>query len=158
MGRFRVRQTFVLGIAAILCFAVVQAVVAAPPSKAVVGVAYARGGSNSIDNNVYTTVVTMSVPAGKYQVTGTVTVSNQTGATIDMVACNAYGNANSLDFIVGSGDGSDLHNGVATTFPLIGVVSLPAAGSIRIECISTNTSPHNVGGKIVAVTVADIVP
>jgi hypothetical protein len=158
MDRIRVRRYFVFGAGIVLCLVAVQAVVAAPPSKVVVGVAYTREASNSIDNNVYTTVVSMSVPAGKYQVSGTVIVSNQTGATIDQVACNAYGNANSLDAIVGSGDGSDLHSGVATTFPLIGVVALPASGTIRIECISTNTTAHNVGGKLVAVTLADIAP
>ena len=158
MDHIQTRRALVLALGAILGLVAVQAVVAAPPNRVVAGVAYTQEGSGSVDNNVYTTVVSMNVPAGKYQVSGTVIVQNATGVTIDQVACNAYGNANSTNLIVGSGDGSDLHSGFATTFPLIGVVALPAAGSIRIECISSHTSPHNVGGKLVAVTLADIAP
>ncbi|MFL5769513.1 MAG: hypothetical protein ACJ765_05490, partial [Chloroflexota bacterium] len=56
-----------------------------------------------------------------------------------------------------TGDGSDLQNGLPTSFPVTGVVALAAAGSIRIECISSSETPQNVGARVVAVTVADIV-
>jgi hypothetical protein len=157
MTQIRARRSFVIGIGIVLCLATVQAVTAAPPSKAVVGVAYTKQGAASVDNNVYTTVVSMAVAAGKYQVSGSVTVSNQTGSTIDQMSCNAYGNANSLDNTIGSGNGSDLNNGQATSFPVIGVVTLTAAGTIRIECISSASTFQNVGAKLVAVTLADIV-
>jgi hypothetical protein len=157
MDQIRARRSFVIGAGIVLCLAAVQAVMAAPPSKAVVGVAHTKEGSNSVDNNVYTTVVSMSVPAGKYQVSGSIIVSNQTGSTIDQMACNAYGNANSLDAFVGTGDGSDLHSGQATSFPVIGVVAMTAAGTIRIECISSTSTLQNVGARLVAVTLADIV-
>ena len=134
-----------------------QAVLAAPPSRIAVGTAYTKAFSGSVDNNNYATVVSMAVPAGKYAVSGRITVQNQTGATIDQMACNAIGNATSLDAQVDTGDGSNLLNGLATSFPIDGVVSLPAAGTIRIECISSTASAQNVGARLVAVTVADII-
>jgi len=156
MDRHRVRRSFVIGVVIVLCLAAVQAVAAAPPVKVVVGVAYQKSGANSIDNTNYATVVSMSVPAGKYQVQGRITESNQTGATIDTVACNAYGNAGG-DIPIDGGNGANFQNGQASSFPVTGVVALAAAGTIRIECISSNTAAHNVGAHVVAVTVADIV-
>jgi hypothetical protein len=156
MDRHRVRRSLVIGSGIVLGLAAVQAVAAAPPIKVVVGVAYQKSGNNSIDNTNYATVVSMSVPAGKYQVSGRVTESNQTGATIDQVACNAYGNAGG-DIPVDTGDGANFQSGQASSFPVTGVVALAAAGTIRIDCISSNTTAHNVGAHLVAVTVADIV-
>ena len=63
-----------------------QAVLAAPPSRIAVGTAYTKASSGSVDNNNYATVVSMAVPAGKYAVSGRITVQNQTGATIDQMA------------------------------------------------------------------------
>jgi hypothetical protein len=138
MDRIRVRRSLVIGSGIVLGLAAVQAVAAAPPVK--VGVAYTKADAHSVDNANYTTVVSMSVPAGKYQVSGRITVNNQTGATIDQMACNAYG-----DSAIDTGDGADLQSGQATSFPVIGVATLAAAGSIRIECISSAASPQNVG-------------
>ena len=120
------------------------------------GVAYSKSDAHSTDNNNYVTIVSMAVPAGKYQVSGRITESNQTGATIDDVACNAYGNAGG-DISIDSGNGANFQSGQASSFPITGVVALAAAGTIRIECISSNPSLHNVGAHVVAVTVADIV-
>jgi hypothetical protein len=156
MDRIRVRRPIVIGIGIVLCLAAVQAVAAAPPVKVVVGVAYTKSGNNSIDSSNYATVVSMSVPAGKYQVSGRITEANQTGATIDQVACNAYGNAGG-DVAIDTGDGANFQIGQASSFPITGVVALAAAGTIRIECISSNVTAHNIGAHLVAVTVADIV-
>ena len=135
-----------------------QAVLAAPPSRIAVGTAYTKAFSGTVDNSNYATVVSMTVPAGKYSVSGRITVSNQTGATIDQMACNAYGNTSGGgDVAVDTGDGSNLLSGSSTSFPIDGVVNLPAAGTIRIECISSSTSSQNVGARLVAVTVADII-
>ena len=135
-----------------------QVALAAPPSKIAVGTAYTKAFSGSVDNNNYATVVSMAVPAGKYAVSGRITVNNQTGATIDQMACNVYGNTtNGGDVPVDTGDGSNLLSGLATSFPIDGVVNLPAAGTIRIECLSSSTSSQNVGARLVAVTVADII-
>jgi len=135
-----------------------QAALAAPPSKIAVGTAYTKASSGSVDNGIYATVTSMAVPAGKYAVSGRITVNNQTGATIDQMACNAWGNTTSGgDLLVDTGDGSNLLSGLATSFPIDGVVNLPAAGTIRIECISTSTLSQNVGARLVAVTVADII-
>jgi hypothetical protein len=135
-----------------------QAVLAAPPSKIAVGTAYTKASSGSVDNSNFATVVSMAVPVGKYTVSGRITVSNTTGATIDQMACNAYGNTtNGGDVPVDTGDGSNLLSGLATSFPIDGVVNLPAAGRIRIECLSSSTSSQNVGARLVAVTVADII-
>jgi hypothetical protein len=135
-----------------------QAALAAPPSKVAVGTAYTKAFSGAVDNSNYATVVSMPVPAGKYAVSGRITVTNQTGATIDQMACNAIGNTtNGGDVQVDTGDGSNLLNGLATSFPIDGVLNLPAAGTIRIECISSSTSSQNVGARLVAVTVADII-
>src|SRR4051812_45823220 len=87
----------------------VQAVVAAPPSKVAVGTAYTQAGSGSVANGNYATVVSLTAPAGKYHVSGRITVNNQTGATIAYVACNAYGNTTGGgDVSVDTGDGSNL--------------------------------------------------
>ena len=152
MVRNRVRRSLVVGLGIVLGLAAVQAVAAAPPNKIVVGVAYTKADAHSVDNTNYTTVVSMAVPAGKYQVSGRVTVNNQTGATIDQMACNAFGD-NSID----TGDGGNLLSGQANSFPIVGVATLAAAGSIRIECISSSATSQNVGARLVAVTVADIV-
>ena len=56
-----------------------------------------------------------------------------------------------------TGNGANFQNGQASSFPVTGVVALAAAGTIRIECISSNAVAHNVGAHVVAVTVADIV-
>lgn len=85
-------------------------------------------------------------------------MNNQTGATIDQMACNAYGNTTSGgDVAVDTGDGSNLLSGLATSFPIEGVVSVASAGTIRIECISSSATAQNVGARLVAVTVADII-
>jgi hypothetical protein len=86
-------------------------------------------------------------------VSGRITVQNQTASTINQMACNAYGDGNFID----SGDGSDLQSGYATSFPVIGVVELATADSIRIECISSSPDFQNVGARLVAVTLANIV-
>jgi hypothetical protein len=145
----------VIGSGIVLGLAAVQAVAAAPPPKA--GVAYTKADAGSIANSVYTTVVSMSVPAGKYQVSGRITVQNQTGVTIDQMACNAYGNAGSGDIYVDTGDGGNLTSGPAVSFPITGVVALAATGSIRIECISSSANSQLVGARLVAVSVTDIV-
>jgi hypothetical protein len=150
MDRNGVRRSLVIGSGIVLGLAAVQAVAAAPPPKA--GVAYTKADAHSVDNANYTTVVSMSVPAGKYQVSGRITVNNQTGATIDQMACNAYG-----DTSIDTGDGGNLLSGQANSFPIVGVATLAAAGSIRIECISSSATSQNVGARLVAVSVADIV-
>jgi hypothetical protein len=157
MDRIRVRRLVVIGSGIVLGLAAVQAVAAAPPVKVVVGVAYTKADAHSVDNSNYTTVVSMSVPAGKYQVTGRITVQNQTGTTIDQMACNGYGNAGAGDVFIETGDGGNLTSGPAVTFPIVGVVALTAPGTIRIECISSSATFQNVGGRIVATTLADIV-
>ena len=156
MDRNHVRRWLVIGSGLVLGLAAVQAVSAAPPVKTVVGVAYTKADGHSVDNGNYAIVVSMAVPAGKYQVTGRITVSNQTGATIDQMACNAYGNAGG-DLFIDTGDGANLQSGQATSFPVTGVVALSAAGTIRIECISSSATLQNVGARLVAVTLADIV-
>ena len=156
MDRNRVRRLLVIGSGIVLCLAAVQAVAAAP-NKTIVGVAYTKADGHSVDNAIYTTVVSMSVPAGKYQVSGRITVQNQTGTTIDQMACNAYGSAGAGDIFIDTGDGGNLQSGPAVSFPVTGVVALAAVGSIRIECISSSSTPQLVGARLVAVTLADIV-
>src|SRR5689334_16497179 len=125
MRTMRVRSTWV-GVGVIVATIVaVQAVTAAPPNKSVVGTAYAKAGSASIDGSVYTTVVTMNVPAGKYHVTARMTVTNQLGVVVNGVACNGYGPANT---VIDTGDASNIQsNGWPISFPIDGVVALTAA-------------------------------
>ena len=156
MDRYRVRRALVVGIGIVLGLAAVQAVAAAPPNRTVVGVAYTNVGAQGVANATYTTIVSVAVPAGKYHVTGRITVLNQTGATVDSVSCNAYGN--NLDFI-DAGNGSFFLSGSTTSFPVTGVADLAVAGSIHLECISSvATEPLPlVSARLVAVTLANIV-
>lgn len=157
MSRFSLRLRTVVALGIVSAFLIgAQIVVAAPPTK--IGTSYWRAGASSVNNGNYTTVVSMSVPAGKYHVSGRITENNQTAETIEQVACNAYGNTSAGgDVAIDTGDGSNILIGLATSFPVDGVLSLPAAGTIRIECISSETTSHNVGAQLVADTVADII-
>ena len=154
MRTMRTRASWVGFGVIVVSLLAVQAAIAAPPNKSVAGTAYAKAGFASIDSSVYTTVVTMNVPAGKYHVTARMTVTNQLGVPVNGVACNAYGPATAID----TGDGSNIQsNGWPVSFPIDGVVALTAAGSIHVECISSSADPHPVSGNLVAVSVADII-
>ena len=65
-------------------------VTAAPPAKGPVTYTASNGGSTNSNN--HTTIVTMTLPAGKYLIGGSGIVTNSTGAP-DLVACNLYSSA-----------------------------------------------------------------
>ena len=138
--------------ALVIAWSQVSLALAAPAPKPVVGAAYQTSGGTNIGNAAYTVVADMVVPAGKYHVTGSGLVNNQTGAPVDVLACNAYADANAV--------------GAATTsaplqyagFAIDGTADLPAGGTIRVECISSVASGPLplVGWTLVAVSVAGI--
>lgn len=136
--------------AVVIAWSQISLALAAPMPK--VGIAYQTSGGAGIDNNVYTVVADMVVPAGKYHVTARGTVNNQTGAPVDYVACNTYGGSSYID------------SGTTSTplqyagFAIDGTADLAAGGTIRVECISSVASAPFpfVGIRLVAVSVAGI--
>ena len=123
-------------------------VTAAPPAKAPVTYT-ASGGASTINGN-YSTIASMTLPAGKYLIGGSGTVNNQTGNP-DQVSCNLYA-------------GTDVVNASTVDVPLqygslafAGVATLTASSLVRIECIAGQPSGPNVGARITATTVTDIV-
>lgn len=140
----------VLAVAAVAWSQVITAS-AAPMPK--VGVAYQTSGGALIGNANYTVVADMVLPAGKYHVTARGTVSNQTGAPVDYVACNAYAGSAFVDS--GTESAPLLYGG----FAIDGTADLSASATLRVECISSvagGTLP-NVGINLVAESVAGIV-
>jgi hypothetical protein len=135
-----------------------QAALAAPPSKVALGTAktVASGGSLTNLGNTHTTVITLSVPAGKYHVTARLNATNQTSVAIPYVACNVLAGGAFID----SGSVGVLANdGAAVSFPVNGVIDMASAGAITVECIQggTGTEASLVGGRVVATTVAAII-
>jgi hypothetical protein len=127
---------------------------AAPMPKPVVGTAYQTSGGTNIGNATYTVVADMVVPAGKYAVDAAATVNNQTGATVDVISCNAYGGPSSAFIGAGSTSVALQYAG----FAIAGTVDLPNGGTIRVECISSTPSEPLplVGVTIVAQSVPAI--
>lgn len=136
--------------AVVIAWSQIGLAVAAPMPK--VGVAYQTSGGAGIDNNMYTVVADMVVPAGKFHVTARGTVNNQTGAPVDSVACNAYGGSNPID------SGTTSAPLQYAGFAIDGTADLPSGGTIRVECISSVASAPfpNVGISLVAVSVGGI--
>jgi hypothetical protein len=123
---------------------------AAPMPK--VGVAYQTTGGALIDASNYTVVADMVVPAGKYQVTASGIVNNQTGVPVNVVACNAYG---ATTFVFSGTTSAPMQY---AAIAISGTVDLPSGGTIKVECISdVSAGPFpNVGMSLVAQSVAGI--
>jgi hypothetical protein len=102
---------------------------AAPMPK--VGISYQTSGGQPIDNTNYRIVADMVVPAGKYHISARGTVTNQTGAAVDYVACDAYAGVNFVDS--GTASAPLQYAG----FAIDGQGDLPSGGTIRVECISS---------------------
>lgn len=136
--------------AVVIAWSQIALAMAAPMPK--VGIAYQTSGGGGVDNNAYTVVADMVVPAGKYHVTARGTVNNQTGTPVDLVACNAYGPSSFID--TGTASAPNQYAG----FAIDGTADLPAGGTIRVECISSAASAPfpSVGISLVAVSVAGI--
>lgn len=144
------RALLVGAIVNLLIFA--QPVPAAPPAK--VGTAYTKAGGVTTTNGVYTQVVEISLPAGKYIVTGRGTINNQQALT-DTVSCNVYAgtigqHVDANTATVPSGEfGALAFNGVAT---------LAAAGTLWVECIAiTQATGPFATARLTATTAADVI-
>jgi len=139
--------------AAAIAWSQVALVLAAPMTKASVGMAYETAGGTNVGPANYTTVADMVLPAGKYHVTARGLANNQTGVPVNVISCNAYAGTTFVD----AGDTSVPMQYAG--FGIDGTADLPAGGTVRVECISDSaTLPYPiVGFSLVAESVAGIV-
>jgi hypothetical protein len=125
---------------------------AAPPAK--IGIAYSRDGGATTTNSVYTLIVEMSLPAGKYIVTGRGTIQNQQAAT-DTVSCNVYAGAAAV-FV--DANTTTVPSGEYGALAFNGVATLATAGNLWVECIaSQGPSGSFASARLTATTAADVI-
>ena len=128
----------------------VQVTHAAPPKA---GTVYVKAGGSSTNSSLYTTIVTMNLPAGNYHVSGRGTVNNQTGAT-DTVSCNVYAAASSFVDANTTTVASASYGALAFE----GTAVIPSGGSsVWVECISGNETGPFTSAQLVASLVPAIV-
>jgi hypothetical protein len=139
-------------IASAIAWTQIGATLAAPMPK--VGFLYHTSGGAGVGSGSYSRIADMDVPAGKYHVTARGLISNQTGASVDYVSCNAYAGNNA--FVDAGTDSAPLLYGA---FSIDGTADLPSGGTIWVECISpVLTAPFpSVGVSLSAESVAGIV-
>jgi hypothetical protein len=124
---------------------------AAPAPK--VGTVYTRanGATTTISN--YTMIVSITLPSGKYHVSGKGSVHNQQ-ATDDTVSCNLY--AEGSVFLDAST--ATAPSGTYAALAFEGVATLPTAGgAIWVECISLNDPGAFTSARLVVALVPEYV-
>jgi hypothetical protein len=138
-----------MGAAAVVLVA--PAAYAAAPPK--VGTVYTKANGNTTTNGVYTVIVSLDLPAGKYHVSGRGTLNNQTLAT-DTVSCNVY---------VGAGNFVDANtatvpSGGYEALAYEGVATVPSGGAaLWVECIANQNPGPFTSARLVATVVPTIV-
>jgi hypothetical protein len=125
-------------------------VTAAPPAK--VPVTYTASNGGGTNNGNYSTIVTMTLPAGKYLIGGNGTVTNQTGFA-DQISCNLYAGLG-VSVTASSVNVAAAEYG---SLAFAGIANLATSGPVWIECIATLTPGAFVGARITATTVYDLV-
>jgi len=125
--------------------------VAAPPGK--VGVTYTKNGYATPTNSVYTRVVELSLPAGKYLIGGKGMVQNQQ-ASHDQISCNLYA-GNNLQHVDAST--VDVESGQYGVLAFSGVATMATAGVLWVECISSQVTGAFTTARITATTAADVI-
>jgi hypothetical protein len=124
---------------------------AAPAPK--LGTVYTRANGASTTNSVYTTIVSITLPGGRYHVSGKGSVHNQQ-ATDDTVSCNLY--ADGTVFVDAST--ATAPSGTYAALAFEGVATLPTAGGpIWVECISSNDPGPFTSARLVVALVPEIV-
>ena len=141
------RWVFIGGVLLVLTAAPVTA---APPAKSG-AVTYTATNGGSTHNGNYSTIVTMTLPAGKYLIGGNGTVNNQTGNP-DQVSCNLYAGA----FVSVTASTVDVPSQYGS-LAFAGVATLATGGPVWIECIAGQAPGPTVGARITATSVTDVV-
>jgi hypothetical protein len=127
--------------------------VAAPPSKVVVGVTYTKADGNTTTNAVYTHIVELNLPAGKYLIGGRGTVNNQQALT-DTVSCNVYTGA----FTPVDANSTTVGSGEYGALAFSGIATLSTAGVVWVECIAIAQAPGPfTSARLTATTAADVI-
>ena len=126
-------------------------VTAAPPAKA--PVTYTATNGAGTNNGTYTTIVTMTLPAGKYLIGGNGTVNNQTGNP-EQVSCNLLAGPGSGTSVTASTVDVPAQYG---SLAFAGVANLATSGPVWIQCNALQPVGPNVGARITATTVYDLV-
>jgi hypothetical protein len=117
-------------------------------------VTYTKAGGATTVNSAYTPIVELSLPAGKYLVTGRGTVQNQQALT-DTVSCNVYAGttAQAVD-----ANTTTVPSGEYGALAFSGVAILATSGTLWVECIATvqGTGPFT-SARLTATTAADVI-
>jgi hypothetical protein len=151
MSRIRLALLTVLGLAATGFVVFSNGASAAPPAK--VGVTYTKVHAATTNNGLYTRVVELNLPAGKYLIGGKGSIQNQQ-ALDDLVSCNVY--AGTLAQHVDAST-TNVRSGQTGPLAFSGVATLATAGVLWVECIASQDPGALTSVRITATTAADVI-
>src|SRR5262245_37964692 len=124
---------------------------AAPAPK--LGTVYTTANGAPTTNSVYTTIVSMTLPGGRYHVSGKGSVQNQQAA-VDTVSCNLY----LSDSVFVDASTATAPSGTYAALAFEGVATLPnTGGQIWVECISSTDPCAFTSVRLVSAFVSEIV-
>jgi hypothetical protein len=102
---------------------------------------------------LYTRVVEMNLPAGKYLITGRGNAINQQ-ALPDLVSCNVYTGA----FTSVDANSTSVGSGEYAALAFSGIATLSTPGVVWVECIASAQSPGPFTvARLTATTAADVI-
>jgi len=120
---------------------------------------YTSAGVANVSGAQYTVVTSLTLPAGRFLITGKGLATNQTAQSV-LLACNMYGGTTRLDTSDATLPQSQSIGNVTSTatIPFLATFSQSAAGVVRVECIGAGSAPFpTISIKLTAQTVGTIV-